>query len=102
MKNYFKVKFLGKDKKLIFGIGKYLDNGNLYLGLYEPNGECFSDISCNYWALGQNEIGLDHDFLDICPEIFERLKQEWILIDRNIYWRVNLDKVRQYEYMEEY
>lgn len=101
MKNYFKCKFLGKNKKLVFGIGKYATNGNLYLGLYEPDGELFSDISCNYWALGQNEIELDHNFLDICPEIFERLKVEWILIDRNIYWRVNLDKVREYEYWGE-
>lgn len=97
-KNYFRFKFCNKNWTCYFGIANYLNNGNRYLGLYEKGtGELFSDISQNRGMLWKDEIQLDWDFVQLCPEIFHRLKEEWILVDRNIYWRVDMDKVREYE-----
>lgn len=92
--------FYGRNKKLCFWISNYVENDNLYLWLFLNNWEPFCDISCNYWILWENEISLDHDFVDMCWDLLDRLVNEWILEDKNIYYKVNLDKVKEYKCLQ--
>ena len=84
-----------KKYKLWFMLGNYCENNNLYLWILNWKGEQFIDVSCNYWALGTNEIQLDHDFVDITPDLKDILVNEWIMEINGLgIYKVNVDKIK--------
>lgn len=95
MKKTIEYKKWWKKYKLWFMLGNYCENNNLYLWILDWKGEQFCDVSCNYWALGTNEIQLDHDFLDITPDLKDILVNEWIMKINGLgIYRVNIDKIK--------
>lgn len=92
----------GKKYELSFMLGHYTHFDNLYIWLYDYEEWDFCDVSVNWWALGTNEIQLDHDFLDLTPEIKDYLVElgilnwEWLGI-----YKVDVDKIKsEFEFYE--
>lgn len=92
----------GKKYELSFMLWHYTHFNNLYVWLSDYNEWDFCDISANYWALGTNEIQLDHDFIDFTPEIKDYLvelgilKWGWLWI-----YKVDVKKIKkEFEFYE--
>lgn len=62
---------------LILVHSKYQNNDMDYFGFVEEDGEPYIDVSCNTPLNEKGTITFDHNFVDICPNLFNEFVNEY-------------------------
>ncbi len=71
-----KIKYDGET--LSFKRAKYLNNGNTFIGAVTDKGEYYCDVSINLdKVLKENEIVINHNIQNTCPELVKLFKKEF-------------------------
>lgn len=80
-------KFYGKNYKLFLAIGNYYDNGELYIGLVNKDGESFADLTINipFYFFEQGEDGEIIINGDISQDLVKKLVELNIIKKKNKY-----------------